>query len=185
MAELPTINTFALRNAFINAATLYLTKREFSMRITKRESTLEITSTDGVALIRQRLDIVDGTNSDDWTFWASTIPSIPRVFSLTTLELISDGLRIQTDNTSEVLTADANAVRDFDSLFTDHTESETTSIALAPEILVALGKLKFTFAKKELPAIRFSFNGPKSAIYFIEQVREPRIDGLFMPIRPL
>ena len=31
----------------------------------------------------------------------------------------------------------------------------------------------------------FSFNGPKSAIYFIEQVREPRIDGLFMPIRPL
>lgn len=185
MTDHPTINTLALRDAFINAATLRPTKHVFSMRITKRESTLEITSSDGVALIRQRLDIVDGTDSDDWTFWTSTIPTIPRVSSLTTLEPISDGLRIQTNNTSEVLASDANAERNFDPLFTNHTETETASIALNPEILTALGKLKFTLAKKELPGIRLSFNGPKSAIYFIEQVREPRIDGFFMPLRPL
>ncbi len=185
MTDHPTINTVTLRDAFINAAAFRTRKDPLSIRIAKRESTLEIISTDGVGLLRQKLDIVDGTDSNDWTFWTSTIPTIPRVSSLTTLEPISDGLRIQTNNTSEVLASDANAERNFDPLFTNHTETETASIALNPEILTALGKLKFTLAKKELPGIRLSFNGPKSAIYFIEQVREPRIDGLFMPIRPL
>ena len=186
MAELPTINTFALRNAFINVAAFRTRKDLLSIRITKRESTLEIVSSDGVALIRQKLDIVDGTDSDDWTFWTSTIPTIPKAPLLTTLELIpAVGLRVTTDYASETVIYDTAVERDFDSLFTDHTESETTSIAVAPEILGALGKLKFTLAKKELPGIRFSFNGPKSAVYFIEQVREPRIDGFFMPLRPL